>query len=524
MLHYQCHPKVSKQLFKSTFIVSAMTTISRIFGLLRDTVIAHIFSASVSSDAFFVAFKIPNFLRQIFAEGGFSKAFIPLLTEYKHRGNDANIQDFLDHTSGKLILALLCVSVIGVIAAPILIIIFAPGFMNEANKLALSTQMLRITFPYILLISLTAFAGSILNTYGRFAIPAFTPVLLNISLIACTIWLAPMLAQPVMALAWGVLIAGIIQLLFQLPFLTAIRRLPRPRLKKNHQGVQRILKLMVPTLFATSIAQINLIVDTLMASFLVTGSISWLYYSERLMLFPVGVFGIALATVILPNLSAEYIKDIGGQFSELLDWALRLVLLISVPSAVGLALFAEPILMTIFQHGEFDFHDVAMSGRSLLAYAVGLPGIILVQVLTNGYFSRQDTKTPVKIGVTVMVTNIILNCILIGPLAHAGLALATSLAVYLNAGLLFYFLSKRNIYTAQSGWCLFITRIVFAVSVMFALLYLLAPPNPVWRPWDLSTRILQLGGWITAGCCIYLVILRLSGLCLSSILLTAKKT
>lgn len=496
-----------------------MTTISRIFGLLRDVVIAHYFAAGAGADAFFVAFKIPNYLRRLFAEGGFSQAFVPVLTEYKNSSDENGVRDLLDHVSGKLALVLFGVTLVGVVAAPVLIMIFAAGFAGDEEKFGLSVYMLRITFPYILFISLTAFAGGIMNAYGRFAIPAFTPVLLNFSLIACAIWLAPLLDQPVTALAWGVFIAGIVQLLFQLPFLFGMKKMPRPRLKKNHPGVSKILKLMIPTLFAISVSQINLIVDMLMASFLVTGSISWLYYSDRLMEFPLGVFGVALATVILPNLSEKHTQGDARKFSQMMDWALRWVFLISVPAALGLMLLAVPILTTIFQHGEFTPFHVEMSGKSLLTYAIGLPGFILIKVLASGFFSRQDTKTPVKIGVVAMFTNIILNLLLIGPLAHAGLALATSIAAIVNAGLLFYFLRKGKFYLPETAWLIFYCRIIFASLVMSALIIFLSPDISSWSEWELSTRVLQLGLWIAAGGLCYFVMLWLSGLRLSNMTL-----
>jgi len=498
-----------------------MTTISRVFGLLRDVVIAHYFAAGTGSDAFFVAFKIPNYLRRLFAEGGFSQAFVPVLTEYKNLHDEKGVQDLLDHVSGRLALILFCVTVIGVIAAPIVIMIFAPGFAGNEEKFGLSVYMLRITFPYILFISLIAFAGGILNAYGRFAIPAFTPVLLNISLIVCAIWLAPFLDEPVTALAWGVLIAGIIQLLFQIPFLMGLKRMPRPRLRKGHTGVSKILKLLIPTLFAVSISQINLIVDMIMASFLVTGSISWLYYSDRLMEFPLGVFGVALATVILPNLSEKHAQGKPRHFIQMMDWALRWVFLISIPAALGLMLLAGPMLTTIFQHGEFTPFHVEMSGKSLLMYAIGLPGFILTKVLVSGYFSRQDTKTPVKIGVVAMFSNIIMNFIFIGPLVHAGLALATSLAAFINAGLLFYFLRKGEFYIPEDGWLVFILRIVFASLIMSALLFFMLPAISLWTEWDLSTRVMQLGLWIIAGGMSYFAALWLTGLRLKTMTLKA---
>ncbi len=491
-----------------------MTTLSRVFGLLRDIVIARIFGAGLESDAFFVAFKIPNYLRRLFAEGAFSQAFVPVLTEYKNKRRESDVQDLLDHVSGRLGLVLFGVTVIGVIAAPLLIMIFAAGFSGDANKIELSVYMLRITFPYILFISLTAFAGGILNAYGRFAVPAFTPVLLNISLIVCAIWLAPMLevGLQITALAWGVLIAGNAQLFFQVPFLLRLKRLPRPRLKKDHEGVSHIIKLMIPTLFAVSVSQINLIVDMFMASFLVSGSISWLYYSDRLMEFPLGVFGVALATVILPKLSERHAQKATEKFTRLLDWALRWVFIISIPATFGLMLLADPILTTLFQYGEFSPYFVSRSRESLLAYAIGLPGFILIKVLASAYFSRQDTKMPVKIAVLAMFSNIILNLILIGPLAHAGLALATSISAFINAGLLYYFLRKGKVFLPENGWSIFILRIIFAVGVMSILLYFLTPSKMFWLQWDVWTRVLRLTLYIILGTGSYFSALWLIGL------------
>ena len=453
-----------------------MTMISRVFGLLRDIVIARLFGAAAGTDAFFVAFKIPNYLRRLFAEGGFSPAFVPVLNEYKSRRTQDDEQQLIDHVCGTLGMVLFVVSALGVVAAPVLIIIFSPGFfINHADQYDLAVNMLRITFPYLFFISLTAFAGGILNTYGRFAVPALTPVLLNIALICTAIWLAPLMAEPITALAWGVFIAGIAQLLFQLPFLLKLKRLPRPRFNRNHEGVKQILRLMLPTLFAISITQINLIIDMLMASFLQAGSISWLYYSDRLMEFPLGVFGVALATVILPNLSSQHATGAVEKFSHILDWALRWSVLVGIPAGLGLILLAGPMLSTIFQYGEFTSRHVEMASRSLITYAIGLLGFILMKVLASGYFSRQDTKTPVKIAVVAMFTNIVLNLILIGPLAHAGLALATSLAAFVQAGLLFFFLRKKGVYQPEQGWGRFLFQITFASLAMSLLLFALVP-------------------------------------------------
>ncbi len=503
---------LSKFLLKSTLVVSFMTFLSRVFGLLRDIVIANYFGAGAGADAFFVAFKIPNYLRRLFAEGGFSQAFVPVLSEFKSTRSLDEVRTLVNHVSGTLGLILFVITVIGVVASPVLIMIFAPGFVSNGGRYDLAVSMLQITFPYILFISLTALAGGILNTWGRFAVPAFTPVLMNVSLILCAIYLAPRLEEPVTALAWGVLIAGIVQLLFQFPFLLRQGLLPHPIPNWHYEGVQRIIKLMVPALFAVSVTQINLIIAMWIASFLQTGSISWLYYAERLMEFPQGVFGVALATVILPDLSRQHAEQDGQQFSRTLDWALRWAVLITLPATLGLILLAGPLLTTLFQYGEFSARDVEMSRLAVIAYAGGLTGFVLIKVFASGYFSRQDTRTPVKIGVTAMVANIILSVALVGPFAHAGLALATSLASFVNAGLLFYFLYRRQAYHIQRGWMIYLFRVILACVLMSAALVYLVPALDQWLAWAAPVRAVQLAMWIALGMSVYALTLFISGL------------
>jgi putative peptidoglycan lipid II flippase len=376
---------VSRTLLKSTAVVSAMTLVSRVLGFVRDIIIARIFGAGFEADAFFVAFRIPNFMRRLFAEGAFNQAFVPLLSEYKEQQPQAEVKDLVDSITGVLGTILALITVTGVLAAPWLVYLFAPGFGNDPQRYDLTVSLLRLTFPYLLFISLTALAGSILNSYGRFAVPAFTPVLLNLSLIACALLLAPTMSEPVTALAIGVFIAGLVQLGFQLPFLHRLGLLPRPRLRHRNPGVKRLLTLMVPTLLGSSVAQVNLLFDTLIASFLTAGSVSWLYYSDRLVEFPLGMFGMALGTVILPRLSRQQARLQREDFNHTLDWGMRLVILVGLPSALGLGLLAEPILSTLFQYGEFTARDATMAGHSLLAYAVGLPAFLLIRILAPGF-------------------------------------------------------------------------------------------------------------------------------------------
>ncbi len=503
---------LSRRLLKSTVTVGANTVISRVLGLVRDVVIAWAFGASRDTDAFFVAFRLPNFLRRLFAEGAFSQAFVPVLGEYKSQRSHAEVKELAAHVAGTLGAVLLVVSALGVLAAPVLVMIFAPGFIANEEKFALTVQMVRITFPYILFVSLTAFAAGLLNTYDRFGVPAFTPVLLNLALIGAAVWLAPMMAEPVTALAWGVLVAGIAQLAFQLPFLKRLGLLAVPRIARAHEGVRRIVRLMLPAAFGASVAQINLLIDTLIASFLVTGSVSWLYYSDRMVEFPLGVFAIAMATVILPSLSQQHAQEASESFSDTLDWAMRWVVVMATPSAVGLVILANPILTTLFQYGEFSARDVHMASLSLMAYAIGLIGFMFIKVLAPGYFARQDMRTPVRIGIIALIANLILNLALVVPLAHAGLALATSLAAFINAGLLYRGLRRGAIHRPRPGWWAFIAKIVLANSVMAVFLIAVRGEPSLWLEADLTARVVRLALLVGGGAAIYAVCLVVAGI------------
>ncbi|MEI2743128.1 MAG: murein biosynthesis integral membrane protein MurJ [Candidatus Competibacter sp.] len=490
---------MSKSLLKSTGIVSAMTSLSRVSGFIRDMVYAQMFGAGSGTDAFFVAFRIPNFLRRLFAEGAFSQAFVPVFSEYQTQRSREELKELVDQVAGTLGAILLLITAVGVLAAPVLILLFAPGFTNDAGKYEITVQMLRITFPYLLFISLTAFAGGVLNSCGKFAIPAVTPVLLNLTMIAAAVWLAPAMEQPVMGLAWGVFIAGVVQLGFQIPFLRQVKLMPRPRWGWASQGVQHVLKLMLPAIFGSSVAQVNLLIDTVVASFLVSGSVSWLYYSDRLVEFPLGIFGVALGTVILPKLSRQHAGAEAEGFSQTLDWALRWALLIGVAASVALMLLSGPMLAALFQYGQFDAHDVAMSARSLMAFASGLVAFMLIKVLAPGFYARKDTRSPVKYGVIAMVANTIMVLLLVWPLAHAGLALATSLAAFLNAGLLFYNLRKRGIYQPRAGWPKFLLQLALANAVMGLVLWLGVGDLESWTLASAKERLWHLSWLIAAG-------------------------
>ncbi len=509
---------MSSKLLRSAAMFSAMTMISRVLGFVRDILIARLFGADASTDAFLVAFKIPNFLRRLFAEGAFSQAFIPVLSEYKEaRGKEA-VRELVQRTAGTLGGILFIVSIIGVIAAPLLILLFAPGFAGDDYKHALASDMLMLTFPYIFFISLVALAGGVLNTFGRFGVPAFTPVFLNLSLIGCAVWLAPHMHEPITALAWGVLIAGVVQLLFQIPFLMRLGLFGLPKWGWQDEGVKRIMTLMIPAIIGVSVVQLNLLFDTIIASFLETGSVSWLYYSDRLVEFPLGVFGIALATVVLPTLSKQVARGDESGFSETMDWSLRWVFLIAVPATLGLVMMAGPMLATLFYYGAFTAKDLEMASLSMMAYGIGLLGFILVKVLAPGFYSRQDTKTPVKIAVKAIMIGMVLNVVFVVPMvwfdiagAHAGLALATALSAFINAGLLYYLLRKKKIFILQAGWKSFLFKIAVAALVMALLLYFYSPPLEQWMVWGGWERALWLLVWVAAGMASYFATLLLLG-------------
>jgi putative peptidoglycan lipid II flippase len=499
-------------LLRSTGIVSVFTMLSRVLGLVRDVVVANLFGAGGGADAFFVAFKIPNFFRRLFAEGAFSQAFVPVLSEYRSQRELLEVRLLVSYTAGSLGGVLLLATILCVAFAPAVTYLFAPGFHDLPEKFDLAADMLLITFPYLLLISMTALMGSVLNSYGKFAMPAFTPVLLNVALISAAVLVSPLMDPPILALAWGVMAAGVAQLVFQLPFIKQIDLLTRPRWGWSDPGVKRIMKLMLPALFGVSVAQINLLLDTVLASFLVDGSISWLYYSDRLMELPLGVFGIAIATVILPSLSRKHATQSGQEFSQTLDWAVRMVLLIGLPAALALIALAGPLLVTLFQYGAFSAHDVERASVSLQAYGLGLLGFMLVKVLAPGYFARQDTKTPVKVGIKSMVANMVLNLALIVPFAHVGLALATSLSAALNAGLLWFGLQRDGVYQPQKGWLLFLVRLAVASALMLMSILWLNKDLAQWLVWGWQQRTLHLSLLVVVGMGAYFGALLIMGL------------
>ncbi len=510
---------MARSLHRSTAVVGLNTFASRISGLIRDTLMAIMFAAGPGMDAFLVAFKIPNFLRRISAEGAFTTAFVPVLSETKTKGSDAEVKELVQVVSGTLGGVLLLVSIIGVLAAPLLILLFAPGFYETPDKFTLAADLLRLTFPYLLFISLVSLCGGVLNTYGHFGAPAFTPVLLNVCIIGSALLIAPQLEQPVYALAIGVFLDGVIQLAFQFPFLWKEKLLVRPRWGWRDSRVRRILKLMLPVIFGSSVQQIALLLDTIIASFLITGSVSWLYYADRMMEFPLGIFTIAIATVILPSLSAQHARQSAESFSHTLDWALRLLLVIGTPAMVGLLVLAQPLLTTLFQYRAFTPSDAEMAAYALSAYAFGFMGFSLVKVLLPGFYARQDTMTPVRFGVIALSCSMPMSIAFVSlalwqewAAPHAGLALSTSLGAFINAGLLFTRLRRDGVYRPETGWARLAGTVLLANLAMAAALLYLAGDVQAWFDWGLRERALRLGGTIVAGAATYFAALYLCGL------------
>ena len=512
-------PLSGGRLLRSTSVVSSMTFLSRILGLVRDIVFARFFGATIVMDAFLVANRIPNMLRRFFAEGAFSQGFVPVMARYREKHDQAEAKQLVDAVAGTLGLILFLISLVGVIAAPILVAIVAPGFIGEDGRFDLATAMLRFTFPYLLFVSLTAFAGGILNTYGRFAVPAFTPVILNVVLIAGALWLAPNLAEPGMALAYAVFAAGLIQLLFQIPFLARIHAVPRPRWQPDHPGVKRITGLMLPAIFGSSVAQINVLIGGIIASLLGVGKISLLYFADRLMEFPLGLFGIALATVTLPYLSRQHANESRREFARIVDWSMKLVLLIAVPAAVGLIILAEPLVATIFYGGEFTVFDLRMTALALQAFALGLIGFSYVKILAPAYFARENTRTPVRFGLIALTVNFVLSVALAYGLTraeyegtHAGLALAISISAVLNAWLLYRGLRREGVITHSSGWRVLLMQVVAAIFVMGACLVTMARPLDWWITASVMDRSIWLVLSVVAGVAVYFAVLLVLGL------------
>lgn len=528
---------MSKKLIKSGLIVSAMTLISRVLGLVRDVVIANLMGAGVAADVFFFANKIPNFLRRLFAEGAFAQAFVPVLSEYHtldEKEGTNKTRELIAQASGTLGVLVTLVTLFGVIASPLFVMLFGFGWFVEwfndgpdAGKFELAATLLKITFPYLWFVSFTALAGAILNTLGKFAVAAFTPVLLNVCIISLAIFLSPMLDNPAYALAWGVFVGGLVQFLFQIPFLIKAGVLVKPKWAWHAEGVKKIRKLIVPALFGVSVTQINLLLDTLIASFLVTGSISWLYYADRLLEFPLGLFGIGIATVILPSLSKLHAKAEPQVFAKTLDWGIRIICLMGWPALAGLMVLAQPIIMVLFMRGEFDQSEVIQVSYALFAYLSGLVSFMFIKVLAPGFYARQDTKTPVKIGIIAMVSNMAFNLMLAPFLGYVGLAMATVLSATLNAYLLYRALKREKVFDLTPATLNFISRIMFSALVMAGVIYWLSPAFKTWLAMSFGQQVFHLTSYITLGvgcyfACLWILRVRLSDIKVSPVKLETK--
>lgn len=503
-------------LLRALSLVSSMTVLSRISGLARDIVIAVFFGADGKTDAFFVAFKIPNLFRRLFAEGSFSQAFIPVFTEYKEKRGLVALRDLVSHVGGALAGFLMLLTTLMAAAAPLVILLFGPGFETERHELA--SDMLRYTAFYLLFISMVALAGSIQNSFQRFVIPAFTPVLLNLTLIASAIWLSPELNVPIMALAIGTFIAGLVQLIFQLPFLLKLNMLPLPRFQWQHEGMRKVIRLMLPAMLSSSVTQLSLVLDTIMASFLIAGSVTWLYFSDRMVELPLGVFSIAIATVLLPSLSKKFAQNDTEGFSHQIDWGMRLNTLITVPAAIGLILLAGPILITLVQYGRFDANDAMMSRISLIAYALGLPAFGFIKILLPGFFARHDTRTPLKITVYSIIIKLALTAALVLPLylqnipwAHFGLAMATSLTAWIQTIWFYLKLRQEKAYQPQAHWLRFLARTTLAACIMALALLFFTPAFESWLDYSIWQRGLTLSTLIIPSALLFFATLWLSG-------------
>ncbi|HIF6191106.1 TPA: murein biosynthesis integral membrane protein MurJ [Vibrio parahaemolyticus] len=509
---------MSKRLLKSGMIVSAMTLISRVLGLVRDVVVANLMGAGASADVFFFANKIPNFLRRLFAEGAFSQAFVPVLTENHAQGDMDKTRELIARAAGTLGVIVSIVTVLGVLGSGVVTALFGFGWFLDwmhggpaAEKFELASLMLKITFPYLWFITFVALSGAILNTLGKFAVSSFTPVFLNVMIILAAWFISPQMSQPEIGLAIGVFLGGLVQFLFQIPFLIKAGVMVKPKWGWRDPGVVKIRTLMIPALFGVSVSQINLLFDTFIASFLQTGSISWLYYSDRLLEFPLGLFGIAIATVILPALSRKHVDSQSEGFAHTMDWGVRMVTLLGIPAMLGLMALAKPMLMVLFMRGEFSPQDVHQASLSLLAYASGLLNFMLIKVLAPGYYSRQDTKTPVKYGIIAMVTNMVFNAIFAYFYGYVGLAIATALSAFVNMALLYRGLHIAGVYQITKRTVFFIIRLVVAGAAMVAAIQWQLEDMSVWLEWSFAHRSGMLGMLIGLGAAVYLAVLFLTG-------------
>ena len=532
----------SMNLLRALATVSGLTFFSRILGFLRDFICARLFCAGAMMDAFNVAFMLPHLLRRLFAEGAFSQAYVPILAEYKSKQGIDATRALIDRVATLLTLVVALVALLGIIGAPAIVDLVASGFRDDVghpDKFTLTVELTRITFPYILFITLVSLASGILNTWNRFAVPAFTPVMLNLSIIAMALFAAPYFDPPIKAVAWGAFIGGILQLAFQIVPLGRLGMLPRPKFDPAFPGVRRILALMAPAVVGVSVSQLSLLINTRIASHLGSGSVSWLIYADRLLEMPAGILGAALGTILLPGLSKLHASERHDEFSAQLDWGLRLTLLLALPAALGLIMMAAPLIATLFQYGAFRPEDVAPTRNALIGYSVGLTAMILIKVLAPSFYARQDVRTPVKIAIFALIVTQLMNLFFIGgahpavaaltellpesarsvvdsvffgSFAHAGLALSIGLAACLNAALLYIGLRRRKVYDPRPGWRRFALQICAALAVMGTVLWFGAGEAETWIARSGLMRVVWLAGIVVAGAASYFGVLFATGL------------
>jgi putative peptidoglycan lipid II flippase len=499
-------------LLRAAASVSGMTLLSRISGFVRDTIIAVMFGAGAATDAFFVAFRIPNLLRRLFAEGAFSQAFVPVLGEYRGKHGEEATKALAGKVLAVLAVFLFVVTLVGIVAAPAVVYLMASGFAKDPDKFALTVAMLRICFPYILFVSLVSFSAGLLNTWGRFKAPAFTPVLLNLSFIAFALLVAPRMERPIVALAWAVFFGGLAQLLFQIPFLKRIGMLPRPRWDPKDEAVIRILKLMGPAALGVSVAQLSLLINTQIASQLGDGAVSWIYYADRLMEFPSALLGVALGTVLLPSLVRHHASEDKEAYSRLLDWGLRITLILALPAALALAMLATPLISTLFWHGDaFTRQDVFMTRNALVAWSVGLVGLILVKVLAPAFYAKQNVRTPVRIAVATLIVTQLLNLAFVPLFRHAGLPLAISVGALFNAGWLWWLMCRSGVYRPEPGWAAFLLKLAVALYLMGGALWYTMGREGSWFELAAAARAAKLAMVIAAGTLAYFASLTVMG-------------
>ena len=505
-------------LLRSAATVSSFTLFSRITGMVRDVLIASLFGAGPLTDAFWVAFRIPNLLRRLFAEGAFSQAFVPILGQMRSRNPPEQVRLLLDRVALLLTIVLVAITALGILGAPWVVTAMASG-MRAASKqteFQAAVWMTRLMFPYIICMSLVAFASGVLNTWSRFAVPAFTPVLLNFSMIGASLFLTSWFDVPIYALAAGVMLGGIMQLAVQWLALARLGVLPRYslRIRQAWQDpvVHRIMRQMLPAIIGVSVAQVSLLINTNIATWLAPGSVTWLSFADRLMEFPTALLGVALGTVLLPILSAAHARHDHIGYSDLLDWGLRLVVLLGLPAAMGMALLSDGLVATLFNYGAFTGHDVMQTRLAVMAYSVGLLGLLSIKILAPGFYAKQDIRTPVKIAIFVLILTQVFNVIFVPLFAHAGLALSIGLGASVNALFLLLMLYKHKIYQPRPGWGRFVLKVAPALAAL-ALVLSMAGAYIDWvglgtRPW---LRVLWLGGVLLASAAAYFGVLLLCG-------------